>query len=314
MSNGQPLRLGMETFSYHLALAAGRMDVPGFVTRCAELGLDGVQLNMGYFGPFLKANPAGVRKVREMTTGFGMFVEVDTWGTDPAHLTDMLSLCKAVGADVLRTYASRGGDLAQELGQAPGHLRAVVPLCRNLGIRIAVENHEYETSRDVLNIVREVDSEWVGTHVDTGNSMMVWEEPVAAVRALAPLAVTSHFKDHIVVVEDGVPLVVGVTLGTGSSNCAECFRILAEESPLKRLVIEVCYAYSAPFRRPQEQGCGGRLGTGAFRIVAGPLDPAWAVPYPERASAAELERLLAWQAESVIQSVAYVQKLNAALK
>jgi len=310
MSHGKRFRLGMETFSYHLALGAGLMDIPGFIIRCAELGLDGVQLNMGHLGPFLKGNPAGIRRVREMTTALGMFVEVDTWGTDPAHLAEMLRLCEAIGADVLRTYASRGGDLTQELAQAPEHLRAVVPLCRELRIRIAVENHEYETSLDVLKIVRAVDSEWVGTHVDTGNSMMVWEEPVDAVRALAPLAVTSHFKDHIVIVEDSVPLVVGVTLGTGSSDCAECFRILADESPLERLVIEVCYGYSAPFRRPQEQGGGARLGAGAFRVVGKPHDPSWIMPHPERATAAERARLFVWQDESVIRSVAYVKELN----
>jgi sugar phosphate isomerase/epimerase len=304
----------METFSYHLAFAAGRMDIRGFIRRCAEFGLEGVQLNMGHFGPLLRGTPTAAREVREMTTGYGMFVEVDTRGTDPAHLTEMLNLCKAVGADVLRTYASCGGELTRELEQAPRDLRAVVPLCRDMGIRIAVENHEYETSLDVLRIVQEVGSEWVGTHIDTGNSMMVWEEPVTAVRTLAPFAVSSHFKDHIVVVEHGIPLVVGVALGTGSSNCPECYRIIAEESPLDRLIIEVCYGYSAPFRRPQDQGAGGRLGTGAFRVVDGPLDPAWAMPHPQRASRADQDRLLAWQEEAVVRSVAYVQKLNEALR
>jgi hypothetical protein len=86
----------METFSYHLAFAAGRMDIPGFITRCAEFGLDGVQLNMGHLGPFLKSNPAAIGEIRELTAKFGMFVEVDTWGTDPAHLTEMLRLQRSV--------------------------------------------------------------------------------------------------------------------------------------------------------------------------------------------------------------------------
>ena len=301
--------LGMETFSYHLAFGAG-MDIPRFIERCAELGLDGVQLNMGQLGPFLGGDSGRARQVRERAAALGLFVELDTRGTDPAHLAEMLRLCHAIGGDVLRTYVSCGGDLAQELDQAPAHLKAVVPICRDLGIRIAVENHEYETSQEVLTMVRRVESEWVGTHVDTGNSMMVWEDPVAAVRAAAPLAVSSHFKDHVVIVEEGQPLVVGVTLGTGSADCRECFRILAQESPLQRLVIEVCYGYSAPFRRPQEQGAGGRLGAGAFRVVEGPHDPAWIAPCLRNASPEELRQLIAWQEEAVVQSVAYVKGLN----
>ncbi len=323
--------LALETFGYHLALAAGRMDIPGFIRRCAAFGLDGVQLNMGHLGPYLKATPEGARRVRELTASLGLFVEVDTRGTAPDHLAAMIELCSAVGADVLRTYASidpppRGtagtvrdrsdayaahrARLAERLRDAPGHLRTVVPLCQRHGVRIAVENHEYETARDILDIVRAVGSPWVGTHIDTGNCMMVWEEPVAAVRAMAPYAVTTHFKDHVVVVVDGQPLVVGVTLGTGSADCAECFRILSCESPLQRLAIEVCYAYCAPFRCPPEDGGGARLGQGAFRIVEGPMEPSWIALYPERTRHLDPERLMAWQEDSVVQSVAYVQELN----
>jgi hypothetical protein len=103
---------------------------------------------------------------------------------------------------------------------------------------------------------------------------------------------------------------VGVTLGTGSIDSRECFRILAKESPLDRLVIEVCYGYSAPFRRPEAQGAGGRLGSGAFRVVEGPHDPAWVMSHPERASATERRQLIAWQEQSVVESVTYVKKLN----
>ncbi|PIX38591.1 MAG: sugar phosphate isomerase/epimerase [Armatimonadetes bacterium CG_4_8_14_3_um_filter_58_9] len=303
--------LGLETFSFHLAFSAGEMDIPAYIERCASLGLDGVQLNMGHLGPFLRADSGRVRQVREMAAARGLFVEVDSRGTDPAHLANMLRLCRDLGADVLRTYVSCGGDIAQELAQAPDHLRAVVPMCRDLGIRIALENHEYETSQDILKVVRRVGSEWVGAHVDTGNSMMVWEEPVAAVRAMAPFAVSTHFKDHVVVVENGHPLVVGIALGRGSIDCRECFCILAEDSHLDRLVIEVCYGYSAPFRCSQTRGAGGRLGEGAFRVAKEPLDPSWVVSHTEGASSETLRQLIAWQDESVIHSVDYVKRLNA---
>ncbi len=55
--------LGLETFSYHLAFAYRKMDVFGFIQRAADLGLDGVQLNIevcyGYLAPFRIAQPKG---------------------------------------------------------------------------------------------------------------------------------------------------------------------------------------------------------------------------------------------------------------
>lgn len=305
--------LGLETFSYHLAFRFGKMDIFRFIERTHALGLDGVQINVGVpdWGHLGGDDPGRLRDVRSMTEQLGMFVEVDTRGIDVEHLAAALRVCEAVGADVLRTHLNVRGDLVQKMAQAPARLRQVAPICADLGIRIAVENHEYETSQDVLAVVRAVGSEYVGTHVDTGNSMMVWEEPVQAVRAMAPYAVSSHFKDHAVIMENGEPLVVGVPLGRGSMDCAECFRVLVADSPLERINIEVCYGYSAPFRRPQGQGAGARLGEGAFRVRTPPFDPSCVAPHACETQDSERGRqLLAWQDQAVLDSVEFVKGLN----
>ena len=308
------MRLGLETFSYHLAFGRKKMDTFGFIDRAHALGLDGVQINIGPGAPgwgHLGSVDAGyLREVRTTVEDLGMYIEIDTRGTDPGFLVEMLGICKALGADVLRIYASVGGNLEQELAQAPGHFRQVLPVCEDYGVRIAFENHEYETSQDVLKVIREVDSPYVGALVDTGNSMMVWEDPVEAVRAMAPCAVSSHFKDHVVYVDDGQPLVAGVTLGKGSIDCAACFRILAEASPLERINIEVCYDYRAPFRRPQSHGAGATLGQGAFRVLAPPFEPSYIAPPTHKRSALEDERLPEWQDQAVVESVAFVKGLN----
>jgi hypothetical protein len=39
--------LGLETFSYHLALGRSQMDIFGFIERTPKLELNGVQVNIG---------------------------------------------------------------------------------------------------------------------------------------------------------------------------------------------------------------------------------------------------------------------------
>jgi len=324
--------LGLETFSYHLAFAHGKMDVFDFIRRTAELGLDGVEINvegqdLAHLG---SEDPGFLRDVRAMIGEFGLYVELDTCDTNPKNLTRVLDICRALGADRMRVYSSVGGDVRAELRQAVEDFRSVIGRCADYGVKIAYENHEFESSRDVLDVVRRVDSEYVGTHIDTGNSMMVWEDPVEAVRNMAPYAVSTHFKDHMVIRVGDQPMIVGVPLGTGSIDCAECFRILTRESPLQRINIEVCYGYVAPFRVPEDQGCGARLGQGSFRVQPPPYDPAVVAPYILHAldqgrelhsfawqdlaqmarSDVERQDLLAWQDRAVVDSVAYVKQLN----
>jgi sugar phosphate isomerase/epimerase len=326
------MRPGLETFSYHLAFGFGKMDVFGFIRRTAELGLTGVEINVEgddlcHLG---SDDPAFLRDVRAMTDELGLYVELDTCNTNPKSLLRVIKICHALGADRMRVYSSVGGALQDELKQAVKDFRQVLPACADHGVKIAYENHEFESSQDVLQVVRQVDSHYVGTHIDTGNSMMVWEDPIAAIRNMAPFGVSSHFKDHLVVTVNNQPMIVGVTLGRGSIDLAEAYRILAKKSPLERINIEVCYGYIAPFRVPPDKGYGAKLGEGAFRVQPPPYEPSLVAPYIMRAtepgvelnsyawqdlskmarSDAEREELLRLQDESVVESVAYVKKLK----
>lgn len=308
------IKLGIETFSYHLQMDTGLMNTFGFVDAARELGLDGVQINIGpgrgTYGHLGSIDPGYLRELREEVVKNGMFIEIDTRGTDPDFITRMLHLCADLGADVLRLYAPPENDLNAALNKAISGFRTVVPVCQDLGIRIAFENHEYETSERILGVVRAVDSEWVGTHVDTGNSMMMWEDPVEATKALSEFAVSSHLKDHVVIRQNDSVAVAGVTLGEGNASCAECFRILSEESPLKRIVIEDCYGYRAPFRTPQHFGAGAELGKGAFEVVEPPYDPAF-IPAPRAdRSPSQVTAAIEYQKASVNKSVAFVKALR----
>ena len=175
--------LGLESFSYHLAFGYGKMDIFDFIRKTVEFGLDGVEINvegddLAHLG---SEDPGFLAEVRALTEAHDLYVELDTRDTNPQNLTRVLKICNALGAGRMRVFSSMGGDVQAELGQAVKDFRQVLPLCTDYGIKIAYENHEFETSHDVLKVVREVDSEYVGTHVDTGNSMMVWEDPIEAI-------------------------------------------------------------------------------------------------------------------------------------
>lgn len=324
--------LGLETFSYHLAFAYGKMNIFDFIQRATELGLDGVQINVE--GPDLahigSDDPGFLREIRETIDGLGLFVELDTCGTDPSNLTRILNICRSLGSDRMRVYASVGGCLKKELRQAVKDIRQVLNICVEYGVKIAFENHEFESSHDVLEVVRKVNSEHVGTHIDTGNSMMVWEDPIDAIAAMAPYASSTHFKDHLVIMPNNQSMIVGVPLGKGSIDLIEAYRILAEQSPLARINIEVCYGYSAPFRLPEAEGCGAKLGQGCFRIQPPPYDPAVIAPHILRnldkagewksytwqdlakipSSESERRELMELQDQAVVESIEYVKKLN----
>lgn len=307
------MQLGIDTYSFHLAFQWGGLDIFAYLRHVKALGLDGVKINMGgdYAYHLGSADPAHLRAIRDLRESLGLYLELDTRGTAPRHLEKSLRICHALGGDILRTYAIPRGDVIQDLHHAVLDLRAVTPLCAELGVRIAFENHEYETAQQVLNVVEAVGSPHVGLLVDTGNSAPLWEDPLAAVRTMAPRAISTHFKDQVIIVENGEPLIVGTPLGRGALDCAACWKILVENSPLARINIEMCYGYSAPFRLPQDQGHGGRLGEDAFRITPPPHKPAWIMPHPSAVPPEKRAEVVAWQLQGIAESVAFMKHLRA---
>lgn len=272
------MKIGLETESYHLHFITGRMDVFGFIRKTAELGLDGVMLNIipwpgleeicvleSFENEYLERVKAEIQK-------YNLFSEIDTNGTDPEHLAKVIEVAHKIGADVIRTYVCIGEYDPKRLEKAPHDIKQIVPLLKKYRIKLAVENHEEETTDEVIKIIREVNSPWVGAHCDIGNGMMAWEDPVEAVRKLAPYAFTTHFKDHIIIKDDEEYKVCGVPAGEGNIDLDECFKILVEDSLLTRINIEMCFPYAVSFKR--EPGTGGvyTVGEGAFKVENPPYD------------------------------------------
>ena len=276
------MKIGIETESFHLFFQYGKMNILDFIRKAAEMGFEGVELNMipgwgiekalGQMGDDTVEN---LDAIRDEIKKHGLYAEIDTNGTSEADLKKALRVANHIGANVIRTYIRFNKFDAEAYKQTTEDLKNIVPELKKYRIKIALENHEYETSEELIKIIKEVNSVWVGLHYDFGNSMMVWEDPVKAAKNMAPYTYTTHFKDHIIVEEPETEygyLVCGVPAGTGNIDLEECFKIMVENSPLERINMEMCFPYCTTFKR--EPGAGGveKVGEGAFKVGKAPYD------------------------------------------
>ena len=296
------------------------MDIFGFIRRTWELGLDGVEINIipdynlhPQFGTLISDDDVYLARVRRTIEEYGLFCEIDTRLTKPAILSKSLRIAHKLGANVVRTYTHVGDFQPALLQQAVLDIRELVPLLKKYRIRLAVENHEHEISSEVLEVIRQVNSPWVGAHCDVGNGMMAWEDPVQAVTNLAPVTYCTHFKDHIICMHDDMPVVCGVPLGQGSIDIDTCFRLLVEHAPITNINIETCFPYCAKFQRPKGTG-GVTEFTGAFEIKDAPFSTELIKPldyyYPYKASEKAVRTLLEAQEDGVKTSAAVMKGLR----
>ncbi len=206
------MKLGVSMYSYVRAVHEGRLDHVGFVREAAAIGAEGVELL-----DFFSKDPASeLDLIREALAETGLACGVYSVSNnfakpDPAEREAQLQRVRfgvdqalLYGAGVVRVFA---GDVGPGLGYDECRAWIVDGLARasdyahERGVRLGLENHGRLAGRSaqVAAIIAEVRDrcghDALGANPDTGNFLLVDEDPTDAVTALAPLATMAHVKD-----------------------------------------------------------------------------------------------------------------------
>ena len=242
--------------------------------------------SMGFQGISLSLNDANYRhlggrdnermdRLRAYLSNHGMSLEVDTSGTAPAHMSEMLNVANRMGATSLRTYTRHDGTVREMMQNTADDLAAVTQQANSLGVTIVLENHEDFTGPELSEIVEQVNHPNLKILYDYGNSQMVLEDPIAALNAVLPHVYSVHFKDHVMLrcKDAGRLTVAGVPVGEGFLPLAELTRRLLDQG-LRRFTFENVWAYSAQIRDGRTPLPGVILGEGTFSYLNPPFDPA----------------------------------------
>lgn len=235
------MKIGLDSYSYRYAAGiwgwqpAQPLTPEGYLRRAQELGLAGVQF--ADLGHFVSLETPYLTALRRQADEAGLYLELGTGGTDPAHLGGALRAAADLGSPVLRTFAGGFRWEAETTGaalveRAARDLREVAPVAQRLGVRVALENHLDLRAEEMLDLLRRVGSEYVGICLDTGNPYGLLEDPLAAAQALAPYTFTTHLKEFRVVLRRGGLVLRGVALGRGDVPNLEIVEELRRHAPL----------------------------------------------------------------------------------
>jgi 3-oxoisoapionate decarboxylase len=242
------MKLGLDSYSYHLAFGAHAdfrprrpLTLLGFIERVARLGLDGFQIDPLHLESRARTY---LDEVRAAAAARGLFVEYGTLGLEPRRLRRELQVAARLGSPVLRTFGHFDRHhprtrVAEVWRRGVAALREVAPVARDLGIRLAVENHGDFTTAELVRLVEAVDSPAVGICLDVGNPLLTLEEPLVAIRAMLPHVVTTHFKDYAMRPTHAGAKIVGVALGEGIIDLPAAVKLLRSAPALDRIILEI---------------------------------------------------------------------------
>jgi sugar phosphate isomerase/epimerase len=257
--------LGLHTYSLHLHGMGQNWggfklqwepvwDIFGLMDEAKKLGLDGLHLTAADLGATGTDHLHDVRRAAEER---GLFLEYN-FSLDASEYDDRLTHTMEEGIAIAETIGSDIGKISMDvkrphpvcgsafhpevipqLERIARQAEAAAPVAENAGVRICLENHTEAFSDEVLWIINRVNHPYVGVCVDTNNSLMVGEDPLTAIRKLAPVSFTNHFSDHRIDFDQYGCRITGVATGTGDVPMRQAYLIIKANPNMKRLNLEI---------------------------------------------------------------------------
>lgn len=207
------MKRSITIYSLDRAFRNESMDVRGFLNFSAEAGVEAV--DVGYYWKdeseelLLLPNWA-----KEYNLQLGAYIcRNDFNSSDPADIAFQCGLIEhaidnaaLLGIKFVRIFITWF-----LFDQTYWDIKSwLIPVLKNLvayaqqeNVILVIENHGYigNASVELLDILNEVDSDYLRILLDIGNFLLVGENPLDGIRALAPFTVHVHIKDFRIVAE-----------------------------------------------------------------------------------------------------------------
>ena len=209
------MKVGIDSYCYHRFFGEvypqqvppqRKMTLEDFLDRANELEVDGVSLESCFFPCFDSAYLLDVKKILD---SYGMD-RVYAWGhpdgleggANQRAYQDMVASierARTIGASVMRVVGSslmfRNQPHKPQLERLVRMFSDAVSLAKECGVRLAVENHIDFTAEEMLWLITQVNSPFLGINFDTGNFVRLLDDPVKGMEKVAKYVYATHIKD-----------------------------------------------------------------------------------------------------------------------
>jgi len=236
-------KMGIAVTSY--LSFGGPKDNLEFLEHANALGAGGIQM------PLTSREPDYIRKLRARADELGMYFEAiaSLPGKDGAPAFEStVAAAKEAGALAIRVNCLPGrryenftnlADWQKAVAQSREKVDAALRIVEHHQVPLAIENHKDWTADEMVALMKEKASRWLGVCLDTGNNIALLDDPMATVEALAPYAISTHIKDMAVASYPEGFLLSEMPLGEGMLDMRRIVDTIRRARPETRLTLEM---------------------------------------------------------------------------
>jgi 3-oxoisoapionate decarboxylase len=260
------MRVGIDSYCYHRLFGEvypgqqkpdKQLSFEDFLTKLDNLEVDGVSLESCFLPNF---ETSYLKGIKDHLDAAGMD-RVYAWGHpdglegggNKEAFDDMvrhIEYADLIGAKVMRVVGSslkfRFEPHEPQLEKLTRMFSEAAEVAAEYEIKLAVENHIDYNSDEILQLLKDINSPYMGVNFDSGNFLRVLDDPIQAMQKLAPYVFATHIKDMLPV--KGVPVnewyfFSCVPTGEGLIENEKLAKILKEHDYQGFLAVEIDFLH-----------------------------------------------------------------------
>ncbi len=209
------MKVGVDHYCYHRFFGEvypaqktpdKKMTVEQYIKRCAELGCGGLSVETCFVPRFDQEYLSSLKGLLDEHK----LDRVWAWGHPDGleggknkkaydEMLAQIENAKAVGAKVMRVVGSslkfRFEPHGPQLERLSRMYSDAVKVARKYDIKLATENHIDFTADEMLKLLGNVNSPYLGINFDTGNFLRLLDDPIKGMQKLAKHVLATHVKD-----------------------------------------------------------------------------------------------------------------------
>ncbi len=166
-------------------------------------------------------------------------LEIGAAGLTDQHLNTYIAIASRANAPIIRFVTDKAG-YKPSPDEICSIIRNQLPLLKQNGIKIGIENHDRLKAMELANIMEHIGDEHCGICLDCANSLGAGEGLEHVVSVLAPYTINLHFKDFAI---ERLPHKMGFTItgakpGTGMLDAAFLLDTLVQYNRCESAILE----------------------------------------------------------------------------
>lgn len=197
------LPLYLHAYSYHMNMRVERILPADLLDIAHENKLYGIKIHImdGESQSLKNMSDSQLGVFRRKAEDLGLDINLEISSSEPAEIDEAVTVAEKIGATSLRFYPRYEGYLSAVLDRIRADLKHIRQHHSHRNLAFIIEQHEDLKSDELVQLVRESGIESLSLLFDFGNMINANEQPLDALRTMAPLITHAHIKDAKIVHE-----------------------------------------------------------------------------------------------------------------